>query len=94
MENTVARERDEAQAACHAWQEVYETLEAHLMDRVEMNDKASPETYLNILRSSVARVERSSQQIVAARRATEARLQAKIDALQEKIEMDDLCSFY
>lgn len=64
-------ERDEAQEACRAWRGVYETLEAHLMDRVAMQDEASPETYLSILRSSVAHVERDSEQLLNARWARE-----------------------
>ncbi len=61
------KERDEAQSAVTAWQEVFEDIEAHLLDRVAMQDPAKPELYLSIIRSSVANVHRSSHQIVASR---------------------------
>lgn len=85
----VEAERDEAQEACRAWKGVYETLEAHLQDRVAMNDLASPETYLSILRSSVARVERDSEQLLKARwsrEAESARVSDEADRLRAALE--------
>jgi len=74
------RERDEAQSVCTAWQGVFETIEAHLQDRVAMRDEADPQQYLNIILFSVADVLRSSKHIVAARWADYARLSAERDA--------------
>jgi hypothetical protein len=78
-------ERDEAQSATTAWQEVYESLEAHLMDRVAMGDPGRPETYLSILRSSVAGVVRASRQIVQARWADAARSKSRAEASEARI---------
>jgi len=85
----VEAERDEAQETCRAWQGVYKTLEAHLMDRVAMQDAASPETWLNILRSSVGRVERDSEQLLNARWARERdgdEARAERDRLRKALE--------
>ena len=75
-------ERDEAQATCTAWQGVYESLEAHLLDRINMRDEAQPDAYLRILRSEVARVLPNSKAIVAARWADYARHRDRIAALE------------
>jgi hypothetical protein len=61
------KERDEAQSACSAWRDVFLSIEAHIQDRMAMRDPASPSSYLEIIRGDVADVNRSSQQIVAAR---------------------------
>lgn len=86
-------ERDTAQSAVEAWAHVCESLEAHLQDRVAMQDVANPERYLNILRSNMARVQKDSEQIRAARwadyrrgtdRATQAERQR--DELRKALE--------
>jgi len=81
------KDRDTAQSAVEAWAEVCERLEAHLQDRVAMQDEANPAVFLSILRSSMANVQRGSEQIRAARWADYARQEAKIATLEaETIE--------
>lgn len=75
----VREQRDEAQCAVTAWQQAVEALEAHIMDRAAMKDPASPETYLRILKSEVANITRTSEQIVNARWADARRARAQID---------------
>lgn len=81
----VTKERDEAQSATTAWQQVFESIEAHLQDRVAMNDPASPATYLNIIRSYVANVQRDSRQIVSSRWADAARAHAALTAAEAEV---------
>jgi hypothetical protein len=76
------RERDEAQSMVQAWVHVADCLEAHIMDRAAMQDPASPETYLSILRSEVAGVRRSSEQICASRWADYKRHSGRIAELE------------
>ena len=78
-------ERDTAQSAVEAWANVCESLEAHLQDRIAMRDEASPERYLSILQSSMARVQRDSEQIRAARWADYRRLTARATAAEAKL---------
>jgi hypothetical protein len=78
----LTKERDQAQSMVQAWEHVFDTLEAHIMDRVAMKDPANPELYLSILRSSYANIKRESEQICAARWADYKRQQDQIDALE------------
>lgn len=75
-------ERDEAQSLCTAWQHVFQGIEAHLQDRVAMDDRSSPATYLSIIRSSVARVIEDSKRISAARWADYKRSRDRIEELE------------
>jgi hypothetical protein len=79
------KQKDEAQSCCQAWQHVFETIEAHLQDRIAMRDEAKPEVYLDIIQHFVARVKRDSEQIVAARWADYARQQQRIDQLEAEL---------
>lgn len=78
-------ERDTAQSAVEAWAHVCESLEAHLQDRIAMRDEANPERYLSILRSSMARVQRDSEQIRAARWADYRCLTDRATAAEAKL---------
>ncbi len=79
-------EVERLQSVVTAWQSVFEGLEAHLQDRIAMKDPANPEAYLSILRSSVARVHRESEQIVAARWADARRARERVAALEAKLD--------
>lgn len=79
------RERDEAQSACAAWRDVFLSIEAHLQDRINMGDQASPETYLAIIRGSVANVDRDSEQIVASRWHDYSRQAKQIETLEVQV---------
>lgn len=70
-----------AEEAARAWREVAETIEAHLLDRVAMGDQANPATYLSIVQSTMARVGRSTEQLLAARWASEKRLRDEVERL-------------
>lgn len=61
------RERDEAQSTVTAWQQVFESIEAHLLDRINMRDEADPQRYLDIIRADVAQVIEASRRISASR---------------------------
>jgi hypothetical protein len=74
-------ERDTAQSAVTAWRQATESLEAHIMDRAAMQDPASPDTYLRILRGEIESITRATEQIVAARWADYRRQEARIEAL-------------
>lgn len=74
--------RDTAQSLVEAWAGVFESLEAHLQDRVEMNDVADPAAYLSILRSGMANVQRFSEQVRAARWADYRRQNERIAELE------------
>ena len=93
-------ERDEAQSMVQAWDHVFGTIEAHIMDRVNMRDEAKPATYLEIIRSDIACIKRASDQICAARwadykrhadavAASEARCKRLEEALRDIITQDD-----
>jgi hypothetical protein len=75
------KERDEAQSACTAWQGVYESLEAHLKDRINMRDEDDPSAYLRILHSCISGVIRDSRAIVASRWADADRARASLAAV-------------
>lgn len=79
-------ERDAAQSAIEAWADVCESLEAHLQDRVAMRDEANPERYLNILRSNMARVQKDSEQIRAARWADYRRQEGRATAAEARAD--------
>lgn len=78
-------ERFTGESLVEAWANVFESLEAHLQDRVAMRDEANPAVYLSILRSSVADVLRSSGQVRAARWAEYNRHTETIAALREEL---------
>jgi len=81
-------ERDEAQSTCTAWQDVFEGIEAHLQDRIAMKDDASPATYLDIIRSAVARIIQTSRQIVNARWADYRRNVARAEAAEASLSAE------
>ena len=83
----VRAQRDEAQSAVTAWQSAVAGLEAHLLDRTAMHDPADPERYLRILRAEVREIDRTSKQIVAARWADYARLQARVERAEAAADM-------
>jgi len=81
--------RIEAQSACTAWQSVFLCIEAHLLDRIAMKDPASPQTYLDIIRSEVEEIDRFSKQIIASRWHDSARYQQQITALEARLADTD-----
>ncbi len=85
-ENQALRgERDAAQSGVEAWAHVCESLEAHLQDRVAMQDVSNPERYLSILRSNIARVQKDSEQIRAARWADHRRSTDRATEAERKL---------
>lgn len=60
-------ERDAAEEGARAWREVGEGIEAHLQDRVAMNDAANPASYLSIVRLIMANAPKAAQQLLAGR---------------------------
>lgn len=91
----LVKERDVAQSACTAWQEVFGTIEAHLQDRIAMNDAAAPQRYLGIIRGAVEDVDRGSRQIVASRWHERASLVAERDAAHARAErLEGALSWY
>jgi len=79
------RQRDEAQSMVQAWDNVFGTIEAHIMDRANMRDPANPELYLSIIRSDIAGIKRSSDQICAARWADYSRHVARATAAEASV---------
>ena len=73
------------EATVTAWQAAVESLEAHLMDRIAMNDASDPKTYLAILRSEIKRVREDSTAIVNARWEDYRRQEDKIKELRTQI---------
>lgn len=84
----VERERDEAQSCVQALMHILEGLEAHIMDRAAMNDPASPDTYLSILRADMARVPTVTKQICASRWHDAAVSRDRITALETRSSGD------
>jgi hypothetical protein len=80
----IKKQRDEAQSMCTAWQGVFEGIDAHLQDRVAMNDLPSPQSYLDIIRGDVARLLHESRAIVRSRWADYRRQQDTIANLEAK----------
>lgn len=90
-------ERDTAQSAVEAWASACESLEAHLEDRVAMQDAASPEIYLSILRGNMAGVQRFSEQVRASRWHEAAIMRERVKALEAALRAleqanDNLCA--
>lgn len=81
----VRADRDIAQSACAAWQDVFKSIEAHLQDRVAMRDAASPETYLSIIRNLVERIDKDSQAIVRSRWHDYAAQRQQIERLEQEL---------
>lgn len=76
---------EQAQSACSAWRDAFLSIEAHLKDRIEMNDPAKPLTYLAIIQAEVADVDRRSKSIVNARWADSSRYQQHIARLEAEL---------
>lgn len=79
------RERDEAQSTVTAWQQVFESIEAHILDRINMRDEANPKLYLDIIRSDVARVIDDSRAISASRWHEAKRSRERLDASESEV---------
>lgn len=78
----VRGQRDTAQELVRAWEGAVSSLEAHIMDRAAMKDPANPETYLSILRSEIAGVQRRSEQCLASRWHDYKSQRSRIEALE------------
>lgn len=78
-------ERDKAQSNCSAWLNVFETIEAHLKDRIAMKDEANPERYLEIIRYYVEDVSNEAKAYTNARSEDWRRYQTTIDRLNLSI---------
>ncbi len=78
----VRDQRDTAQELVRAWEGAVSSLEAHIMDRAAMKDPANPETYLSILRSEIAGVQRHSEQCLASRWHDYKSQRSRIEALE------------
>lgn len=81
--------RDTAQSLVEAWAGACESLEAHLQDRVAMNDEANPAAYLSILRGNMTNVQRFSEQVRAARWADYSRQNERIAQLEAALATPD-----
>ncbi len=81
----VAGERDAAQSMVTAGQGVFESIEAHIRDRIAMRDPANPELYLEIIRGDVSRVIRDSQMISNSRWAEANRARDGNEALRTRV---------
>lgn len=84
-ERDITKERDIAQSTCGAWQNVFESIEAHIKDHIDSKDEVSPETYLRIIQSDVASVYNDSRAIARCRWADYARQSAEIERLRETL---------
>lgn len=56
-----------AQSNCTAWLNVFETIEAHIRDRMAMDDPANPERYLRIIQADIGDVAKEARAIENAR---------------------------
>ncbi len=72
-----------------AWQQVFGTIEAHLMDRVNMKDEANPQRCLDIIRYDVAHVDEASKRIVASRWHDYNAHEKRIAVLEARAEADE-----
>ena len=72
-----------AQEQCNAWRSAFESIEAHLQDRIAMKDYANPERYLDIVRGEVREIQRTSEQFCAARSNDAKLAREKYDALHK-----------
>ncbi len=88
-----AAEIEQLEAKVTAWRQAFESIEAHLMDRINMGDPARPEVYLSIIRSEVANINRSSEAIVNARWADHACANSQIERLTKLLNgIAEYCS--
>ena len=74
------------QAEVRSWESITSGLEAHLKDRVAMQDEADPQRYLNILRGSVGYRNRTADQIYAASQHRTEAAEARAAAAEAKVE--------
>lgn len=74
------------EATVTTWRHVFEGIEAHIKDRINMGDAAEPETYLSIIHSDVANINRDSEAIVNARWADHARANAENRRLRAELK--------
>lgn len=78
-------EIERLQETVTAWSFVIDGIRAHLQDRINMNDPASPATYMEIIDGYVRDIERSSQQYVNARWADANRYRREIESLGARL---------
>lgn len=92
----ITLERDKAQAMVMSWQNVFESIEAHIKDRIEMNDDANPERYLRIIQSCASCVIEYSKAICNSRWEDNKQYQARISELENVIaeKNDGIRSLY
>lgn len=78
-----------AQSNSTAWMGVFETIEAHLRDRIAMNDPGDPASYLSIIQNATQDVQRDGRAIAKARWADSARYEAALTRLTARASTTD-----
>lgn len=81
---TLAAEVAALRSTIAAWENVFLGIEAHLLDRIAMNDQANPQTYLDIIRTDVRELPRESRQIYEASQQRFRTTESQNAALRER----------
>lgn len=77
--------KEKMAALITAWEHAAGSLEAHLQDRIAMDDLAKPETYLSILRGDVRDLPTRSTQIYAATQYRSQSAEARATAAEAQV---------